>query len=196
MVEDMPRRVDHDERREEIVIGVIAVMAEQGLGAVSLRSVAQAAGVSMGRVQHYFSSKSELIQHACKLFIQRATAQHGESRDMPRRERLEALLTMGLPGSADERIGTAIWYEFVTAGTKDDRIADLIAAAWRERHDNIVNLLEGSGDQRSLPPQETAELLSATSEGLAIAAMLGRISREDARSLIAKQINELGVDSP
>ncbi|MBB3665278.1 AcrR family transcriptional regulator [Prauserella sediminis] len=192
----MPRRVDHDERREEIVIGVIAVMAEQGLEAVSLRSVAQAAGVSMGRVQHYFSSKAELIQHACKLFIQRATAQHGESGDLPRRERLETLLTMGIPGSADERIGTAVWYEFVIAATKDDKIADLIAVAWRERHDNIVNLLETSEDRRALPPHEAAKLLSATSEGLAITAMLGRISREDARSLIAKQINDLEASFP
>ncbi|MBB3040030.1 TetR/AcrR family transcriptional regulator [Hoyosella altamirensis] len=192
----MPRHVDHDERREEIVIGVIAVMAEQGFGAVSLRSVAQAAGVSMGRVQHYFSSKAELIQHACKLFIQRATAQHVESGRLPRRERLEALLTMGIPGSADERVGTAVWYEFVIVGTKDDTIADLVAAAWRERHDNIVKLLDVGEGRRSLPSHEAAKLLAATSEGLAVAAMLGRISGDDARSLIAKQINELEADSP
>lgn len=177
-------------------MGVIAVMADHGFAAVSLRSVAQAAGVSMGRVQHYFGSKAEMIQHACRLFIQRATAQHSESLDLPRRERLEALLTMGIPGSVDERRGTAIWYEFVTVGTKDDQIADLIAAAWRERHENITDLLKVSDDQRSLSPREAAELLSATSEGLAIAAMLGRIDREDARSLIAKQISELEVDTP
>ncbi len=191
----MPRHVDHDERREEIVLGVIAVMAEQGFAAVSLRSVAQAAGVSMGRVQHYFSSKVELIQNACKLFIQRATAQHVESGNLPRQERLEALLTMGIPGSADERIGTAVWYEFVTAGTKDDTIADLVAAAWRDRHDNIVALLDIDDDRRSLTAAEMAKLLAATSDGLAIAAMLGRISGEDARSLVAKQINALEAET-
>ncbi|WP_169721466.1 TetR/AcrR family transcriptional regulator [Brevibacterium album] len=187
--------MDHDERREEIVLGVIAVMAEQGFAAVSLRSVAQAAGVSMGRVQHYFSSKVELIQNACKLFIQRATAQHVESGNLPRQERLEALLTMGIPGSADERIGTAVWYEFVTAGTKDDTIADLVAAAWRDRHDNIVALLDIDDDRRSLTAAEMAKLLAATSDGLAIAAMLGRISGEDARSLVAKQINALEAET-
>ncbi|WP_035280667.1 TetR/AcrR family transcriptional regulator [Brevibacterium album] len=188
--------MNHDERREEIVSGVIAVMAEQGFAAVSLRSVAQAAGVSMGRVQHYFSSKAELIHHACELFIRRATAQHVKSGGMPRRERLEALLTMGIPGSVDERIGTAVWYEFVTAGTKDQAIADLVTAAWQDRHDNIVSLLDADDGRRELPASEAATLLAATSEGLAIAAMLGRISCEEARSLVAKQISHLGVDAP
>lgn len=179
------------------MIGVIAVMAEQGLGAVSLRSVAQAAGVSMGRVQHYFSSKAELIQHACRLFIERAAGQHAESHHLPPRERVEALLTMGIPGSDDERIGTAVWYEFVIAGTKDARIADLVEAAWRERHRNLVELLLEAGEEgRALPAREVAELLSATSEGLAVAAMLGHISHQEARSMIVKQINGLAAGSP
>lgn len=66
----MPRVVDHEQRRREIAYGVLVVVAQGGIAAVSLRSVAKAAGVSMGRVQHYFASKDELVQHACRVVAQ------------------------------------------------------------------------------------------------------------------------------
>lgn len=63
----MPRSVDHDARRTEIAEAVLALVARAGTEAVSLRSVATEAGVSMGRVQHYFASKDALLLHALEL---------------------------------------------------------------------------------------------------------------------------------
>lgn len=42
--------------------GVLAVLAEQGVGALSVRSVAAAAGVSPAQVQYYYRTKSELVR--------------------------------------------------------------------------------------------------------------------------------------
>src|SRR5690625_2815459 len=56
----MPRIVDHAARRTEIVYALWAVIHEKGLDSVSFRAVAEAAGVSIGRIQHYFASKEEL----------------------------------------------------------------------------------------------------------------------------------------
>ncbi len=60
----MPRKVDHDERRRHIVAALLRIAGNQGLGAVSLREVAQEAGVSMGAVQHYFATKEEMLSFA------------------------------------------------------------------------------------------------------------------------------------
>jgi AcrR family transcriptional regulator len=60
----VPRSVDHDTRRSEIADAVLALVARSGTEAVSLRSVAAEAGISMGRVQHYFASKDALLLHA------------------------------------------------------------------------------------------------------------------------------------
>ena len=65
----MPRQVDHRQSRTEIAYTVWAVIAEDGLDAVSMRRVAAEAGISLGRVQHYFTSKDELLRHTCQMVI-------------------------------------------------------------------------------------------------------------------------------
>ena len=47
-----------------VLDGVLAVLAEQGVGALSVRSVATAAGVSPAQVQYYYRTKSELVRAA------------------------------------------------------------------------------------------------------------------------------------
>ena len=42
--------------------GVMTVLAEQGVGALSVRSVAAAAGVSPAQVQYYYRTKSDLVR--------------------------------------------------------------------------------------------------------------------------------------
>lgn len=57
----MPRQVDHDARRTALAEAVWRLVARGGVEAVSLRSAAAEAGVSMGRVQYYFASKDDLL---------------------------------------------------------------------------------------------------------------------------------------
>ncbi|GAA5230013.1 TetR/AcrR family transcriptional regulator [Arthrobacter cryoconiti] len=58
--------------------GVLTVLAEQGVGALSVRSVAAAAGVSPAQVQYYYRTKSELVRagfdHAGEQFLADAAA--------------------------------------------------------------------------------------------------------------------------
>lgn len=60
----MPKKVDHQARRTLIADALMRVAADQGLEAVSLRHVAAEAGVSAGMVQHYFSTKDEMMTFA------------------------------------------------------------------------------------------------------------------------------------
>lgn len=62
----VPRQVDHAQRRTEISHAVWAVVARNGLDAVSLRTVAAEAGISAGRVQHYFATKDEMVLEAAR----------------------------------------------------------------------------------------------------------------------------------
>jgi AcrR family transcriptional regulator len=58
--------------------GVLTVLSEQGVGSLSVRSVAAAAGVSPAQVQYYYRTKSELVhagfEHAGQQFIDDVTA--------------------------------------------------------------------------------------------------------------------------
>ncbi|CAL9406276.1 HTH-type transcriptional regulator BetI [Streptomyces sp. enrichment culture] len=60
----MPKIVDHEERRRHLVEAVWSLTVRGGLEQVTLRKVADEAGVSMGHVQHYYPSMQALVRDA------------------------------------------------------------------------------------------------------------------------------------
>ena len=58
----MPRTVDRDQRRAELIARAAQLIATKGIDGLTIRSVAKAAGVSTGVVSHYFSDKRDLLQ--------------------------------------------------------------------------------------------------------------------------------------
>jgi len=68
----MPRRIDLDERRSLLAHAVWTTISERGIGAVSVRVVAAAAGVAVGSLRHVFPTRTELLQFAAELMVERA----------------------------------------------------------------------------------------------------------------------------
>lgn len=60
----MPKVVDHDQRRREIVEAIWAVIVRQGLMNATMREIAKEAGYSSGILVHYFSDKADLMVQA------------------------------------------------------------------------------------------------------------------------------------
>ena len=60
----MPKVVDHDERRRDIVLAALRVIARGGVSAATMREIAREAGYSTGMVVHYFDSKEQLMSQA------------------------------------------------------------------------------------------------------------------------------------
>ncbi|WIM71803.1 TetR family transcriptional regulator [Corynebacterium suedekumii] len=57
----------------DILVAVWQVIATRGIDAVSFRSVAAAADVSVGRVQHHFPTRTGLIRAAARHMIDSAS---------------------------------------------------------------------------------------------------------------------------
>jgi AcrR family transcriptional regulator len=57
----VPKRVDHEERRQRIADALVRSAATRGLHATGMREVAAEAGVSLRLVQYYFGTKEELL---------------------------------------------------------------------------------------------------------------------------------------
>ena len=70
----MPKRVDHDERRTQIAEALIQVAGRRGLHAVGMRDVAAEAGVSLRLVQYYFQTKEKLLFYGLQHLADRFTA--------------------------------------------------------------------------------------------------------------------------
>lgn len=70
----MPKIVDSAQRREFIARMAAEVISESGLEGLSIRAVAKRAGATRGFIEHYYASKSELIEAATTLMTQRYKA--------------------------------------------------------------------------------------------------------------------------
>ena len=60
----MPKVVDHDLRKQELVSATWQVIARTGIVGVTTREIAREAGVSTGVLAHYFANKEELLAAA------------------------------------------------------------------------------------------------------------------------------------
>ncbi len=57
----MPKVVDHDQYRKELLQGSMALFAERGYGSVTMRQIAKELGVATGTLYRYFPSKEGLF---------------------------------------------------------------------------------------------------------------------------------------
>ncbi|HCG55716.1 MULTISPECIES: TetR/AcrR family transcriptional regulator [Brevibacterium] len=83
----MPKIVDHDQRRRELVEATLRIVVRQGLAGATMRDIAAEAGYANGAIKSYFASKSDLLA-ATYLFVYEATNRRVE------------LSTVGLRGIA------------------------------------------------------------------------------------------------
>lgn len=57
----MPRIIDHDQRRREIIDVALELIVEGGFDAATMRSIAARAGFANGALKRYFASKEEMV---------------------------------------------------------------------------------------------------------------------------------------
>jgi AcrR family transcriptional regulator len=57
----MPKVVDHDQYRKELLQGCLELFAERGYGSITMRQIATGLGVSTGTLYHYFPSKEQIF---------------------------------------------------------------------------------------------------------------------------------------
>jgi len=181
--EDMPKVVDHEQRRTEITQALWKVIGVQGIEGVTYQSVAQAAGISVGRVQHYFASKDELVRAGCQAIVDRAVHSYAERvRQLDPWAALLDLLTEPIPRTESFRRGAAVWYAYLARGVVDPGIGLIIAEASRGTVEEAASLLRAA----DAPPGEARRLVSL-SNGLTQRVLVGVMTAEDAIAMLADE---------
>jgi AcrR family transcriptional regulator len=66
----LPKYVDHDQRRHDIIAATTSVLAREGLKGLSLNAVAKELGGTVTLVTHYYGSKNELINDLATRMIE------------------------------------------------------------------------------------------------------------------------------
>ena len=124
----MPKIVDHDERRVELVDALWRVVERDGATAISIRNVAAEAGHSKSAISHYFPSRLALLTAA--------VAQLGD--DVLRKVaaldltdgRLEtacAAIMAAIPDSRARRKHSEVWILLISERQTDPEVRKLLA---------------------------------------------------------------------
>lgn len=160
-------------RGEHLLDATVDVVAAGGFAAVSVRTVAAAAGVSAAQVQYYFRSKDELVAAAYR-HVHNGLAHRARQVDLggPARDALRRVLEVWLPLD-DARVRDArVWLTFAAAAPFSATVQPLSAETERELISWLAQFLRTAQDRGELGTHLDAEveaaLLLAVLDGLVV----------------------------
>ena len=158
------------------------MIAARGMDAVSFRSVAAAAGVSVGRVQHHFGSRDALIRAGCVAMLEGAERLHEEhagSRNS--HDQLHHAVAHVIPTTNRERRGRLIWFAYVAKSLEDPLIARSLAEANQGQEQEVAHLLQGLNHPT---PLSRARELIALADGLAVRVLIDDLTSAEALAML------------
>lgn len=193
----MPKQVDHERRRADIAAAVWRVTVEEGLPAVSMRRVADVAGVSLGQVQHYFASKDDLLMVAVELIGERFTSRTAAARpaDPTPLANARALLVQMLPLDEERMVEAHVGSAFLAYATHSPRIAEFVRAGFVWAADLLVGWIEegrrAGQVAASRDPRREARTLLALVDGLAAHTLVGHHTPAEAEEALDAHLADL-----
>lgn len=146
----MPKIVDHDERRRDLVQATLRIIVRQGLNGATMRDIAAEAGFANGVIKTYFGTKADLLA-ATYLYVFEATNSRVEASTLGLRglEALQAFAREVLPVSPalhDEARVVLAYLSEVAQNPEHARATARTVELWRGW---IVNwLTEARADDR------------------------------------------------
>ncbi|MGV4927860.1 TetR family transcriptional regulator (plasmid) [Streptomyces sp. BHT-5-2] len=196
----MPKKVDHEARRQEISAALWRLANTRGVDGVSLRDVAAEAGISLGRIQHYFRTKDELLLFALRHINAKATERIAQriqalKAEPTPREVLRACCAGMLPLDAESRAGLLVGAAYYSRAVHDPALSAEARDGIPKLRDFFADQLRLAAERGELPPERATEdeamLLIALSDGLASYVLLGIHGPEQALALLDRQLDNL-----
>ncbi|MDM5291789.1 TetR/AcrR family transcriptional regulator [Peribacillus simplex] len=174
----MPKKVDLVERRNQIAEATWQVILKKGIDKASIQNIAAEAKMSVGLIQHNFSSKDQLIHYAMKLVLDRMEERAKDRSNTfagTREEALRRLMKFLIPISHEEVMEARVWITFLGNSFSDPKLLELkqkMDCYSREMMTIIVKLMEELGYLHKQNNQDLElEILYAFIDGLVIHAL-------------------------
>ena len=189
----------HAEQRVAIADAFLEVVAEHGLPAASMRGVAARASVSLGRVQHYFTSKDRLLEAGFDRANQRSRARitellGGDPDAAPAHDTLVVVLTQLIPHDPFSWTHLRVRQSFIARGLVDEPIATRLRSEYAQLHRRLGDAVRRGQDSGAIRPDTDpvalAQRLVAHAEGLANHVLLGATTPDQARAAVLASLDE------
>jgi AcrR family transcriptional regulator len=195
----LPKIVDHEERREELIAAVWRVIARDGLDASTIRAIAKETDSSAGALSHYFKDKDDILTFALKLSHRRIRERQNRKLDgLKGVEALRELVLDNLPLDEERELETRLevgyWARSLTR-PEVRKVQGMEAAVLHKRMVALIIEAQRRGDMDGETAASTiAERLLALIDGLSLHALLypERLSPQAQMTIIDQEFVKLG----
>ncbi|MGB3614271.1 MAG: TetR/AcrR family transcriptional regulator [Elainellaceae cyanobacterium] len=141
----MPKIVDHDRYRKELLIGCFDLFAAQGYGSITMRQIAKGLGVSTGTLYHYFPSKESIFKQLIQELLEDelSTFFSGAPSGLTLEERLQAVVDFVLQHAQYYYQQLVLWVDFVQQTDDSSQgKASVLGEVWARTHDELASYLQ------------------------------------------------------
>lgn len=194
----MPRVADHEQRRAQIARAFEQLLATRGFAGVSFTRVAAEAGISVGLIQHYFTSKDALLRfvyadavHRMSRRLRARSHDCGDSRRPIADTLLDTLVEL-LPLDAERDAEYRIRQNLQTQALHDPGLAEVARRAGRDLLTHVAATIEdgkrGGEVDPGLDAEPAARIVLAKVQGLADQLVLSGTTAFPARELLRQGI--------
>lgn len=194
----MPKKVNVDERRADLLVAVWNVIARVGLDKATVRTIARETGKSAGTLAHYFTDKDDVLVSALQLTHERISARWEEKLDgLTGMKALRELVLDNLPLDDDRdletRLALAYWSRVVTRESS-------VSSQWRKGPkliDRLITLVHEAQQLKEIRSDDSAEniaeRLHALIDGFSLHSLLypERLGRDRIEKLMEAELKEL-----
>jgi len=155
----MPRIVNHDERRREIVLAARRVIGSGGLERATVREIAREAGCSSGTLAHYFTNREDILA-SCLVMSHRGVRARTDSLLGAARglRALRILLIEALPLNEEQLLEAKIEVCFWGAAVLNDRMRSIQNEEVDVFHSRIRHLIVQAREEGELGPTTDIDL--------------------------------------
>jgi AcrR family transcriptional regulator len=190
----VPKQVDHDARRRQIIEALWRITVRGGLERASFREIAGEAGVSVNLIQYYFGTKDALLvaalEHLGERAVERIQERTGALGDAPtEREVLTAIFDEFFPDDEVSRTTMLLFIVFEAAALSHTGLA---RAEARRMTGGLIDTVAGmlrtaqaaGRAPRSIDPEREAVVLVSTLTSVAQGVLGGHLAVDDGRAAI------------
>jgi AcrR family transcriptional regulator len=122
----VPKIVDHELRRQELLAATWRVIARTGIIGVTTREIAREAGFSTGVLAHYFADKEELLAAALRLSHQQVYARIRErTQGLLGMDAIRVVMLEALPLDEQRMLEAQIEMSFLSLALGNDALREL-----------------------------------------------------------------------
>jgi AcrR family transcriptional regulator len=196
----VPKIVDHEARREEVVEATWRVIARTGLAGATMREIAREAGVSTGLLAHYFADKEDLLAFALRLSHRRVYERiHSRTQGVVGLSAIRVIMLEALPLDEERLLEAQIEATFFALALGNESLRELqnreFERFWDELHHRVSEAQTLGEISTTLDADWITHQLIILVEGISLEAVLypARVQPDQQREILEHFLEQVST---